>query len=141
MIRHNTKHPVMRGCVSLCTLSQTVNRFVPSLGPHPHEYTGGAHAQWRNNAMPPYPSTVQSYTCNSAISKMRNTETPHYSALRVSTTSDSKLQNTATSHYITVRIRTMSGSHTPTPHYGSVRARTASGSLVYHRLFPRYGLS
>jgi hypothetical protein len=73
---------------------------------------------------PPYPSTGQSYTDNAAISKIRNTATPHYSAVRVRTTSDSQLQNTPTPHYSAVRIRTMSGSHTPTPHYLWLCART-----------------
>jgi hypothetical protein len=40
MVRHNTKHPVLRGCVNLCTNSQTENVPVPSLGPHPCDYTG-----------------------------------------------------------------------------------------------------
>jgi hypothetical protein len=53
---------------------------------------------------------------------MRNTETPHYSAVRVRTPPDSQLQNTATPHYSAVRIRTTPGSHTPTPKYGSARA-------------------
>jgi hypothetical protein len=66
---------------------------------------------------------------------------PHYSVVRVDTTSDSQLQNTVTSHYSAVRIRATLGSRTLTPHYGSVRSRTPSGSLVYHRLFPLSGLS
>jgi hypothetical protein len=41
MIRHNTNQPVLRGCVNLCTLSQTVNGPIPSMGPRPHDYTGG----------------------------------------------------------------------------------------------------
>jgi hypothetical protein len=141
MIRHNTKHPVLQGCVNLCTFSQTVNGPVPSMGPHPHDYTGGHMHGDVSTLRPPYPITGQSYTFNAAISKMRNTATPHYSKVRVRTTPYSQLQNTETSHYSAVRIHTKSGSHTPTPHYGSARARTPSGSLVYHRLFPHSGLT
>jgi hypothetical protein len=76
-----------------------------------------------------------------AISNMRNTAIPDYSAVRVSTTSDIQLQNTATSHYITVRTHTMSDRYTLTPHYGYGRTRTPPCNLVYHRLIPQYGLS
>jgi hypothetical protein len=91
MIRHNTKHPVLRGCVNLCTLSQTVDGPVPSMGPHPHDCIGGACEVVYQHYAPPYLSTGQSYTCNTAISKMRNTATPQYSAVRVSTMADSQL--------------------------------------------------
>jgi hypothetical protein len=111
------------------------------MGPRPRSYTGGYVRSDVPTLRPPYPSTGQSYTGNAAISKMRNTATPHYSTVRVRMTSDSHLQNTATPHYSTVRIRTTSVSHTPTPQDGYARARTPSGSLVYHRLFPRSGIT
>jgi hypothetical protein len=38
MVRHITKHPVLRGCVNLYTLAQTANAAVPSMGPHPRDY-------------------------------------------------------------------------------------------------------
>jgi hypothetical protein len=41
MIHHNTKQLVLQGCIHICTLSQTVNGPVSSLGPHPHDFTGG----------------------------------------------------------------------------------------------------
>jgi hypothetical protein len=113
--------------VNLCTLFQTANEPVPSLGSHPHDYTGGPMRGGVPTLHPPYPSTGQSYTFNMAISKMRNTATPHYITVRVSTTSDSQLQNTATSYYSAVRIRMMSGMHTLTPHLGSL------GAHVYHQ--------
>jgi hypothetical protein len=52
---------------------------------------------------------------------MRNTATPHYSAVRISMTLDSQLQNTATSHYSAVRTRTVK--LLPLPH-SPARART-----------------
>jgi hypothetical protein len=63
---------------------------------------------------PPHPSTDQSYTCNTAISKIRNTATPHYSAVRVNTMSDSQLQNTATSHYCSAHMHDIRQAHTNT---------------------------
>jgi hypothetical protein len=41
MIRYNTKQLVLQGCIHICTLSQTVNGPVSSLGPHQHDFTGG----------------------------------------------------------------------------------------------------
>jgi hypothetical protein len=135
MIRHNTKHPLLQGCVNLCTLSQTANLLVPSLGPHPCDYTGVPMQVVIPTLRPPYYITGQSYICNMAISKMRNTATPRYSALRVSTTSYSQLQNTETSHCSAVRTHTTSERHTLAPYYGSGCTCIPSGSLVYHRLF------
>jgi hypothetical protein len=43
MVRHDTKLPVLRGCVNLCTTSQREQGPVPlysQLGRHPSEYTG-----------------------------------------------------------------------------------------------------
>jgi hypothetical protein len=45
MNHHSTNQPVLRGCVNFCTLSQIVNSPLLSMGPRPHDYTGGAHAQ------------------------------------------------------------------------------------------------
>jgi hypothetical protein len=140
MVRHNTKHPVLRGCVNLCTLAQTANLPIPSLGPHPRDYTGVPMQMVVPTLRPPYSSTGQSYTCNTAISKSHNTATPHYSASRVSAMLDSQLQKTVTSHCSAVRTHAMSDGQTLTPHYRSGRARTPSGSLM-HNLFPQSSLS
>jgi hypothetical protein len=96
MICHSTNHPVLRWCVHICNLSQTFNGPVPSMGPRPHDYTGGHTCSDVPALRTPYPNKGQSYTGNAAISKMLNTATPHYSTVRVSTTSDIQLQNTAT---------------------------------------------
>jgi hypothetical protein len=127
--------------VNLCTLAQTSNLPVPSLAPHTRDYTGVPMEVVVPTLRPPYSSTGQSNTCSTAISKTRNTATPHYSALRISAMLDSQLQNTATSHCSAVRTHVTSDGHTITPHYGAGRTRTPSGSLMYHRLFPRSGLS
>jgi hypothetical protein len=111
--------------VNLYTLAQTTNLHVPSMGPHPREYTG-VHMQMVVPTPPPPPNSItgQSYTCNTAISKSRNTATPHYSASRVSAMLYSQLQKTVTSHCSAVRTHTTSDGHTLTPHYSSGRTHT-----------------
>jgi hypothetical protein len=78
MIRHNTNHPVLQGCVNLCTLAQASNLPVPSLAPHPRDYTGVPMEVVVPTLRHPYSSTGQSNTCNTAISRTCNTATPHY---------------------------------------------------------------
>jgi hypothetical protein len=104
-------------CVNLCTLAQTANLPVPSLGPHPRDYTGLPMQMVVPALHPPYSSTGQSYTCNTTISKSRNTTTPHYSASRVSAMLDSQLQKTVTSHCSAVRTHATSDRHTLARHY------------------------
>jgi hypothetical protein len=127
MVRHNTKHPVLRGCVNLCTTSQTDNAHVPSLGPHPCDYTGVPMQAIVPTLRAPFSSTGQSNTGSTAMLK----GTPRYSALRVSTMSDSSA----------VRTHATPDGHTPTPSYVAGHTPTPVGSLMYHRLFPQYCLS
>jgi hypothetical protein len=69
ILHHNTKHPVLRWCVNLCTTSQTDNVPVPSLGPHPCDYTGVPVKVIIPTLRPPFSSTDQSYTGSTAILK------------------------------------------------------------------------
>jgi hypothetical protein len=127
--------------VNLCTLAQTSNLPVPSLGPHPRDYTGVPRHMVVPTLRPPYSSTGQSYTCNTAISKSRDAATPYYSASRFSAMLDSPLQKTVTSHCSAVCTHATSDTHTLTPQHSSGCTRTPAGSLMYHRLFPRSGIS
>jgi hypothetical protein len=136
MVRHNTKHPVLRGCVNICTTSQTDNVSVPSMGPHPCDYTGVPMQVIVPTLRPPFFSTGQSYTGSTAISKSCIAATPRYSALRVSTMSDSQIQKTVTSRCSAVRTHATPDGHTPTPHYESGHTCTPLGRMMYHRLFP-----
>jgi hypothetical protein len=129
------------GYVNLCTTSQNDNVPVPSLGPHPCEYTGVPMQVIVPTIQPPFSSTGQSYTGSTAILKSRIVATPCYSALRVSTMPDSQIQKTVTSRYSAVRTHATPDGHTPTPHYEARKTRTQLGSLVYHHLFPRSCLS
>jgi hypothetical protein len=131
-VHHNTKHPVLRGCVNRCTTSQTDSVHVPSLGP----YAGD-----RTYTTPPFSSTGKSYIGSTAILKSRIAATPRYSALRVNTMSDSQIQKTATSHCSAVRTHATPNGHTPTPHYDAGHTRTPLGSLMYRRLFPQSCIS
>jgi hypothetical protein len=141
MVRHKTKHPVLRGCVNLCTLVQTSNLPVPSLGPHPRNYTGVPRQMVVPTlAPPPYFSTGQSYTCNMAISKKHDAATPYYSMSRFSAMLDSPLQKTVTSQCSAVRTHATSDANTLTPHHSSGCTRTPAGSLMYRRMFPRSGI-
>jgi hypothetical protein len=136
MVRHNTKHHVLRGCVNLCTTSQTDNLPVPSLGPHPCDYTGVPMQVIVPTLRPPFSSTGQSYTGSTAILKSRIAATTRYSALRVSTMSYSQIQKTVASRCSAVRTHATPDGHTPTPHYDAGHTSTPLGSLMYHRLFP-----
>jgi hypothetical protein len=142
MVSHNTKHPVLRGCVNLCTTSHTDNVHVPSLGPHPCDYTGVPMQVIVPTLRPhPFSSTAQNNTGSTAMLKGRITATPRYSALRVSMMSDSQIQKTVTSRCSAVRTHATPDGHTPTPGYAAGHTRTPVGSLMYHRLFPRSCLS
>jgi hypothetical protein len=50
----------------------------PVWAPHPRDYTGVPMQMVVPTQRPPYSITGQSYTYNTAISKNRDTETPHY---------------------------------------------------------------
>jgi hypothetical protein len=50
---------MLRGCVNLCSLSKTVNGPVPSLGPHPHDYTGGHMRSDIPTLRPPIPAQAR----------------------------------------------------------------------------------
>jgi hypothetical protein len=134
---------------TLCCEGVLIFALSPRLPTYPYPVWAPIHAivqgylcRWLYlHYCPPHSSTGQSYTCNMAISKSRNTATPHYSALRVSAMLDGQLQKTVTSYCSAVRTHAMSDGHTLTPHYSSGRTRTPSGSLMYHRLFPRSDLS
>jgi hypothetical protein len=141
MIRHNTKHPVLRGCVNLCTTSQTDNAHIPSLGPHPCDYTGVPTQAIVPTLRPPFSSTGQGNAGSTAMLKGHRSSTPRYSALRVNTMSDSQTQKAVTSRCSVVRTHATPDGHTPTPGYDAGHTRTPMGSLVYHRLFPRSCLS
>jgi hypothetical protein len=127
--------------VNLCTTSQTDNLPVPSLGPHPCDYTGVPMQVIVPTLRPPFSSTGQSYTGSTAILKSRIAATTRYSALRVSTMSDSQIQKTVASRCSAVRTHATPDGHTPTPHYDAGHTNTPLGSLMYHLLFPRSCLS
>jgi hypothetical protein len=83
MIRHNTKHPVLRGCDNLCTTSQTENANIPRLGPHPCDYTGVPTQAIVPTLRPPFSSTGQGNAGSTAMLKGHREAPPRYSALRV----------------------------------------------------------
>jgi hypothetical protein len=141
MVLHNTKHPVLRGCVYLCTTSHTDNTHVPSLGPHPCDYTGVPMQAIVPTLRAPFSSTGKGNTGSTAMLKGRIAATPHYSALHVSTMSDSQIQKTVTSRCSAMHTHATPDGHTPTPGYDAGYTRTSVGSLTYHRLFPRSCLS
>jgi hypothetical protein len=94
MVSHNTNHPVLRGCVNLCTLTQTANLPVPSMGPHPRDYTGvPTHVVVLTLRPPPIPTQVRATHATRPYPKVVTQQHPN-SALRVSTKLDSQLQKT-----------------------------------------------
>jgi hypothetical protein len=141
MVRHNTKHPLLRGCVNLCTTSQTDNAHVPSLGPHPCDYTGVPIQAIIPTLRPPFSSTGQSNMGSTAMLKGNSAATPRYSALRVNTMSDGQTQKAVTSRCSAVCTHATPYGHTPTLGYDAGHTWTPVGILLYHRLFPRSCLS
>jgi hypothetical protein len=141
MVRHNTKHPVLLGCVNLCTTSQTENSNLPILGPHPCNFTGEPMQVILPTLRPPFSSTGQSNKGSTVMLKGRIAATPRYSALRVSTMSDSQIQKTVASRCSAVRTHATPYGHTPAPGYDAGHTWTTVVSMMYHHLFPRSCLS
>jgi hypothetical protein len=88
MILHNTKHPVLRGCVNLCTTSQTDNAHVPSLCPHPYDYTGVPTQAIVPTIPPPFPAqgkaTRGARLC-SKVTVQQHHATARYASIRCQT--------------------------------------------------------
>jgi hypothetical protein len=127
--------------VNLCTLTQGLPTYPYPVWAPIHAIIQGYLGRWSYlHYAPPYSSTGRSYTCNTAISKSHDAATPYYSASRFSAILDSPLQKTVTTHCSAVRTHATSDAHTLTPHYLRMHTHT-SGTLMYHRLFPRSGIS
>jgi hypothetical protein len=142
MIRHNTKKPVLRGCVNLCTLSQTVNRPLPSLGPRPHDFTGGHMHSEVPTLRPPIPAQARATKIMRPYPKCATQQ--HHTIAQCAYARRQASSCRTQQHPTIVQCayaQHQSVSHTPASHYGSARSHTPPDSLVYHRLFPRSGLT